>query len=802
MKITFLSASVPLTKAYNKLPDGAIEKSSYPNVWEVTSHYENVSTLQTFKESIEAHAAKGHCLLKGNTLRELKNESRKDSTDRGALTEFLCLDFDGISPTTERTTEDGAHISINVTVDYILSAMGIDDVSYILQWSGSMGIGSNQIRCHVFIMLTKPLAAPLIKQWLIQKNHTVQILREHQALTRTGCALTWGLDVTACQADKLIYIAPPIIKGMKNPLGAKPRISVVEKKQSTFSLHAESINSSDKNKQLTEARIAQLRELADLPKRKMTYKHVGSHEVLAKPGECTVTGIKVDRGFVYLNLDGGDSWGYFHPENNPDFIFNFKGEPTYLTKELLPSYWESLQTQAYRVTSTGLIHLAFLDRLTSTYYRGTYTPETDTLDILPAKTETILRHYAEANGLRLGNVIPEWTTSFNPLNPERVDFDTRTVNTFERTPYMKQIVKRTPACPPKIFSIINHVMANDAKAVDHFINWLACIAQNLSRTRTAWVFQGTQGTGKGILFERVLAPIFGPNQTIIKRSAELNEKWTDFAENKFIVFIDEIQTSALQDEAGVIATIKSMITNTTLQVRALYKGAYSVPNYTNWIFSSNQSDPVTVPKNDRRFNVSPYQAQPFPKPTDEWLDSLEEELAAFYNYLMSYGVNKERAATPLENEARNNLIQLSQTTAESTASALHEGDFNYFIDQLPTDSAQRFSIHDQERIDKYRRTLYDILTRTRADGACNLSRDELFNIFDYTVGNMNKSPTSFAKYLGHRQIYVKSIAIAGRTVRGIQVEWKDTKNFPQLVTAHFNDIHTAMTAIKKAKVTT
>lgn len=802
MQITFLSASIPLTKTYTKQPDGTVEKSSYPNVWEVTSHYENVSTLDELKEKIDAHAALGHCLLKGNTLRPLTCESRKDSTDRSAPTAFLCLDFDGIEPSVNRVNEDGVMVPTTVTVDYILSAMGLGDVSYILQWSGSMGIGSNQLRCHVFIMLTQPMPAPVIKQWLIQKNHEVHILREHQALTRTGCALTWGLDITACQSDKLIYIAPPIIKGMKNPLGAKPRISIVEKPHATFSLHTVSINSSDKNKQLTETRIAQLREKADLPKRKLTYKHVGNHEVLAKPGECTVTGMKVDRGFVYLNLDGGDSWGYFHPENNPDYIFNFKGEPTYLTKELLPSYWETLQTQAYRVTSTGVIHLAFLDRLTSTYYRGTYNPDQDLLDILPAKNETMLRHYAEANGLRLGNIIPEWTIAFNPLNPERVDFEARTINTFERTPYMKQVVKRVATCPPKIFSIINHVMANDTKAVDHFINWLACIAQNLSRTRTAWVLHGTQGTGKGILFERVLAPLFGSNQTIIKRSAELNERWTDFAENKFIVFIDEIQTSALQDEAGVIATIKSMITNTTIQVRALYKGAYSVLNFTNWIFSSNQSDPVTVPKNDRRFNVSPYQSKPFPKPTDEWLDSLETELAAFFNYLMSYEVNKERAATPLENEARDNLIQLSQTTAESTASAIQEGDFTYFIDQLPTDNTHRYSIQDQEKIDKYRRTLYDLLTRTRTDGACNLSRDELFNIFDYTVGGMNKSPTSFAKYLGHRQIYVKSVAIAGRTVRGIQTEWKNPQDFPQLVAAHFNDIHTALSTIKKAKATT
>jgi hypothetical protein len=38
---------------------------------------------------------------------------------------------------------------------------------------------------------------------------------------------------------------------------------------------------------------------------------------LANPGETVVTGVKRARGFAYLNLNGGDSWAYFHPEDNP-----------------------------------------------------------------------------------------------------------------------------------------------------------------------------------------------------------------------------------------------------------------------------------------------------------------------------------------------------------------------------------------------------------------------------------------------------------------------------------------------------
>ena len=782
MLLTFLSAPVPLTKCYVKAPSGNIEKTSYPNVWQVTSYSETATDLAELEKLIIKHGALGHCLLKGNVMRQLTDESRANSTDRNAPTDWLCLDFDGIdpSPTPPSTTP--------VTVDSILMAMGLGNVSYVLQWSASMGIETNDIRCHVYIRLAKPMSAPLIKQWLIQMNHEVAVLQAHQKLTKTGNALLWGLDITACQSDKLIYIADPVLKGLRNPLGKAPRVSMITKAHETYDINTR-INGVDQNRALTDARVIELRDLNGLPKRKITYKIVGPHEIMSKPGECIVTEMKVERGFVYFNLNGGDSWGYYHPESNPDFIFSFKGEPTYLTKELLPSYWETLQTQAYRVTSSGLIHLAFLDVASSCYYRGTYDPTNDVLNINQARTESMVRQYADANGMRLGANIPEWNMVFNPDDPGRVDFKNQTVNTFERTEYMKEPIKKVTRCPPKIFSIISHVLANDQPAIDHFMNWLAVLTQTRDRTRTAWVLQGTQGTGKGILFERILAPLFGENQTVIKRSSELNEKWTDFVEGKFIVFIDEIQTSALHDESGAIANLKSLITNPTAQIRAMNRNAYRVKNVSCWVFASNKPDPVTIPKNDRRFNVGPRQDVPFPKPSDAWLDSLADELLSFYHYLMCYEADKELAATPLDNDARNNLIALSQTTAESTAIALLEGDAQYFIDQLPTDDKYKLDINSLAKVSGYRRTLFDIFSRTRPNGACNITRDELFVIFDYTVGNMNPSPTSFTKYLGHRQIEIQPVFIDMKTVRGISNVWADPQAVAAMLKIHFSDLH-------------
>lgn len=786
MNLIFLEADVPLTKTYTKLPDGTIEKKSYPNVWEVTSCTEVVNTIDEFKKAVDKHAALGHCLLKGEVMRPLVKESRKDSTDRSAQTQWLCLDIDGIEP---MFAPDPAYPATAMTPEIILDTLGIKDTSFIIQWSGSQNIGGNQLRCHIFVLLAKPVSAPLIKQWLIQRNHEVSVLRAHQALTKTGNSLTWGLDITACQSDKLIYIAPPVLKGIKNPLGKTPRISLISKTEPSFELKSQ-INSTDQNRALTDARVLELRDIAGLPKRKMTYRHVGGHEILSKPGECIATEMKSDRGFTYFNLNGGDSWAYFHPENNPDYIFNFKGEPVYLTKELLPAYWDALSHQAYRVATNGLTYLAFLNKTTSTYYRGTYDTANDILDIYQAKNESMVRQFADANGLRLGPNIPEWTMEFNPHSPLRVDFTNQIINTFERTVFMKTLPKKVNKCPPKIFSIIQHVMCNDIEAIEHFMNWLAVLAQHLDRTRTAWVFAGTQGTGKGILFERVLAPLFGANQTSIKRSAELNEKWTDFVEGKFIVFIDEIQTSALHDEAGAIANLKSLITNPTATIRAMNRNAYPVNNHTCWLFGSNKNDAVSIPRNDRRFNVAPYQPIPFPKPTDEWLDSVADELQTFWHYLTAYPADKELAATPLNNQARSDLIELSQTTSESAADAIREGNIQFFLDQLPTSDTYKLDSKLFIKVETYRRALFDVMVRcNKPNAAHHIKRDELFAMFDYTVGGMSPSPATFTRFLGHRQLTVKPIAIPGaKTERGLTTVFTDIANFSTLIKQHFADL--------------
>ena len=508
-----------LTKSYALQTDGSILKSSYPHAYEFTSHEETCPDLPSMLRAIDKHALLGHCMLKGELRTPLISQSRAGSTATQDATDWLCLDIDGLPDT---YLPDTTSTRCPYTPNQLMADIGLGEVSYILQWSASYGISDTSLRCHIFVQIDRKIPAPVLKQWLIHLNHSVTHLRNSQALTKTGNSLTWALDVTACQNDKLLYIAPPVLKKIKNPLGKTPRTSLVRKPQQTF-VFPQNFNAS-KNRDLTDKRIMELRAASGLPKRKMTYKVVGGNEVLVKPDSCDATEIRHERGFTYFNINGGDSWGYWHPENCPDYIYNFKGEPVYQTKDLLPDYWKSLQDAGQRQSSDGLTYLAFSDRQTGTYWKGTYDPKTDELDIVPAKTLIILDHFAKQHGMILGDFVPEWTITFDPQSAITVDTANKVVNTFQLSEYMKAEPKEVKTCPPTILRFIHHALGSDSDITEHFLNWLAYIVQFRDRTLTSWVLHGTQGCLSGdtrLEFNRGARPS-GRSLTV----KQAYEKWT------------------------------------------------------------------------------------------------------------------------------------------------------------------------------------------------------------------------------------------------------------------------------------
>lgn len=774
MLLYFLKAAVPLTKSFERLPDKTIQKTPYPHVYNVTSIEESCPDLKTFEQLLLKHAALGHCLVKGILSRPLNNESRKGTTSTMDETEWICLDIDGLAGI--------------ASVDQLLDELGLSGISYIVQFSASYGVENKNLRCHVYILLDRKYAAPTLKQWLIALNLNTPVLSSALRLTRTGNTLYWPLDISTCQNDKLIYIATPRFKNLKDPL-PKGRIQLVRKARAKLSL-ASFVPNAARNKAQTQKKIDALRTEAGLPKRKEVYKTVGTIEYMAKPDIATITEMKSERGFTYFNLNGGDSWAYYHPDNNPEFIYNFKNEPTYLTKELLPDYWKEANQRlkqqqekanaashgGAQTTTTGLIRLAFCDAKSSTYFRGYYDPATDHLELNPAKSEKQVRDFAKQYNMPLGDYIPEWNYTFDPHSSIRIDPVNRIINTFQPSVYMRTAPKPTRQCPRTIYKVIHHALGSDQRCTNHFLNWVAFILQKKTRTRTAWIMQGTQGTGKGILMNRILRPLFGEAHTTIRRMEEFNEQYNHFMQQMFIIFVDEVQTRVLNNEKGVIAKIKNFIPEPTVTIRRMFAGAFEAPNFTNWIFASNQPDPVSIDKEDRRFNVGTYQPNKLVI-TEAEIQRIEKELQAFHDYLAQLQVDELAASTPLDTEDRQTLISISENSVDTVAGAIMNGNFEFFLDQLPT--SDRIQAADRmNQIDEYKTTLVHVIDRTQKNGKCAIARDELRTLFDYNCGNMPVSPNKFTSYLKHHRLHMSKVWIDARAVAGIYTVWKDHKKFP------------------------
>lgn len=763
MKLIQLQAEEPIVKRYTKNQAGAITKTSYPLVSRFTSTEHQVTTPEEFHQAVQNVASQHGCLLKGALTRPLINESRAGSTIPDLPTQWVCLDIDGLP--------------YSNSIDQLLIELGIRDTSYILQWSASAGLDSTRdLRCHILFMLAQPQAPGRLKQWLIHQNLNLETLSQFVQLTKSGNSLTWPLDITTCQNDKLIYVAPPILgPGITDP-HPSDRISLVKHANSYLSLKLDEVPLGPDLRHAIDKKVNARRLTRGLSPRPATkFKFDGPIEYMANPIAAQVTGIKEERGFVYLNLNGGDSYGYYHPIGRPEFIFNFKGEPTYKTSELLPAY--NAKAMAERQTTQlkhgEKVYLAFRDTESSNYYTGWYDQPTDHLELHHTKSKDQVRDFLKEHKQPIGEFIPSWTMVFEPHQTWRVDPANRLINTFSPTKFFQHAPTSTPkTLPPITQKIVDSALGGDPVVVDRFLNWLACIMQYRDRTQTAWILHGTQGTGKGLLFHHILTPILGERYCKAKRFEELESEFTEFLENVFLTMIDEVSADRGKNSvyhSKIDGKLKNLIVEPYINVRRMYHAAKPVKNFNNMIFTSNNPMPVRIDPDDRRFNVGGYQLKRLVITNTE-VNCLETELQGVYDYLMTRPANRDLARVPLNNSARTTIIDINRPAVDVVSDAILSGNLEFFWDQLPNDKATSTTSGpglNTLRLDRFRSLVIELVNSQPG----SLSRDDLFALYEYCVGNMPESPNKFTSLLKHHRIYMTTVWKNGRSVRGVNVKW-------------------------------
>lgn len=781
MKLTFLSAAVPLTKTIT-FKDGVIHKDSYPLQSKFTSTNVEVKTLLDMYKAIKTasqHPAKP-CLLKGIPLREISNESRKGLTRTNTSTQWMCHDLD--------------RAQFNSPDEY-MRAVGLGDVSYVVQYSSSHKLNKRDktLSCHIFCLLSEPRPAPELKAWLMHLNLTVEALKNSLTLSNSQIALHWPLDITCCQNDKLIYVAEPTFVGMKSPISIDERIQLVKRDLNEIPVERIALRPMDALKKDQRTILNNLQVAAGITPTKAKTKMVGEYEVQLGVGEIAqYSTIDCDE-YVRINLNGGDSRAYYHRKDDLTYLHNFKGEPSVLLKEILPQYYADLVRERSAANATpnegGEILLAYRDKVTADYWKGTWHPESRKLEIYRVKTKDQLQDFLMGHGHSLGEFVPEWHTVFDPQNPVVVDEENHVVNRFAPSRFMYE-EGQVPGDFPAIQRLLDSAVGT-GEIQDHFLNWLACIFQFRVKTRTAWILHGTYGTGKGMLVHDVITPLLSASNTHRMRAATLNEDFNGYIENALLVFVDEIDADMFTNAKKVNSDLKNWITEPTATIRRMRTDQYEVNSFVNFIFASNEKQPVYVPIGDRRYNVGHFQSQRF-FPTQEEIDAIPGELKHFAHFLQNYDADLKRAGDVLQTAERAAIQQLGVTSIDRLASNLLQGDLSGLLEALPD-----VNLMDAMGMQNPTAAAYvQLIKRFTSEKLSRITRDELAVLFSHCVGKIPEGAHKFTAFLRHHGIVTKVMRIDGATLRGIEVEWQVTDDDRAIIKTTFQPRNTKLKAVK------
>ena len=754
MQVNFLTARKPLTKT---LDSSGATLESYPLIKRFTSHHSDPTNIEEFRDLLVYYSKLKACFLKGQLVRPIKDESRAGLTNSIAPTQLLILDYDG----------EAVVGSIEELLYEIYPPL--NECAHVIQYSASAGFDKKTaLKSHIFFWLDKPVSPELLKQWVLDKNFRVQALREQLRLTANSMALRYPLDISVNQNDKLIYIAPPIISGGgKDPI--KERITYVPGKTKSISLTFPATPEIANEEKLKT--IAELRASLGLPKRKPATKILSGEEICTNPGLVTVTGLKKERGFIYLNLNGGDSWGYYFSEKNPSIVRNFKNEPFFYLKDAAPDLYREYS----KVENGSLPGLPFVfrDPITDVYYNALINQESQNLEFMyPAKNKDRLHDFLTQYGMDIPEYIEDFDVEFNPLDENQYDLKKKWVNQFRPTEYLNTEAT-TDEVPKTIEKVLKHICVNE-ETYNHFINWLAFIYQRRTRTETAWVFQGTQGTGKGFLFSQILQPIFGEDYTTSITLETLQDGFNAYVENKFFIFVDELDiehSGPSTSQGKIMNKLKNLITEPSIPLRGMYRNTRSVKNYANFIFASNDVAALYIAEDDRRFNVAPRQEIPLLQidVTRQQLSKVKEfELPKFAAYLNGFKVNETKAQRALANQAKDEFIRDGKTSIQEFFLAIEDGDIQYFYSYLHKDKTKI----ETSNILFEARTIAEEWEEDAKKGIkSKIPIANLAKVY-FAMQGSHTSMNKFGRICAKNRLKSRTIKINGKPLKGFVVEFK------------------------------
>lgn len=216
----------------------------------------------------------------------------------------------------------------------------------------------------------------------------------------------------------------------------------------------------------------------------------------------------------------------------------------------------------------------------------------------------------------------------------------------------------------RILELLHHLCGGDAEVMAWVLRWIAYPLQNKgAKMRTSIIIHGDEGSGKNLFWENVVRRIYGEYGGVIG-NAQIESQFNEWASKKLFFVADEVVTrNELRQLKG---KLKHMVTGETIMINPKGFTERAEANHMNFVFLSNELQPLALDKTDRRYLVlwTPPNREP------EFYKSVADEInsggvEAFYDYCMKVPVGDFNEHTkPLVTEAKTKLIGLGLSPPE------------------------------------------------------------------------------------------------------------------------------------------
>lgn len=326
-------------------------------------------------------------------------------------------------------------------------------------------------------------------------------------------------------------------------------------------------------------------------------------------------------------------------------------------------------------------YVPFIEKSTSSYAYYDYRED----ELYLGVAYQVLDNIVASAEQKLSDVLPVLKADFYVDDDNRIDYEKERFNFFVPTAHM--LLKKTDEKldPRKSFPHIYRLLSNlipNYQERKLFLNWLSGILQFRKKHITAWLLKGKQGTGKNVLIEHVLKPLFGSKQTKVVDDAELQRDFNPWLQNALLIAFNEVAHDN-NSRNSINSKIKAIITDSTAIINEKNVKTYTVKNYANCLFFSNEAIPLFIEDGDRRFNVvsTGEKLTSFPwfkNDPEGFLKSLEDEVAAFAQFLMNWRYDAVKANTCINNKEKEKMVGACMNRFEEFAYRLKRADVDWF----------------------------------------------------------------------------------------------------------------------------